>query len=186
MIRTENTKECGAKLSIDATCWLMSERWWVVFDPSPLSFFCRGNTNAFLKYFPLFVNSKGIWRYISILQFPLGNQDALTEGKKSIPRCTRSIVHDLPLLLGSPQCTAVGKGRLWAPGKAFLCATWGIYCIRDFLRMPPKLCSLTQPVSRTVLGTSYPGWSLMCGGPQEIDPKRGDVLSGKRKKSFHC
>lgn len=43
-----------------------------------------------------------------------------------------------------------GKAVCGHWGKAIVCATWGIPQIRAFLRMPPKPCSLTQPVSRTV------------------------------------
>lgn len=89
-----------------------------------------------------------VWRHVSILQFPLENQDAFTEGKER--KGKHPEVHRQQKAWPCHWCSAARKGSLGGTRGKIISTTWGIYQVKAFLRMPPKLCSLTQPVTRTV------------------------------------
>ena len=75
-----------------------------------------------------------------------------------------------------------GKAVCGHWGKAILCATWGVYQIRAFLRMPPKLCSLLQLVSRAVRHKLFRVKFDVWRSPRNW-PKKGEIFFQEREKS---
>lgn len=131
------------------------------------------------------MSGKDVRRYISILQFPLRNHDALMEGKKSTPRCTENMVRDLLFQLGPLQLQLQqGKAACGHGGKAILFATWGICQRRAILRTLPKLCSVVQLVSRTTSGTLFVLKFDVWRSPRNRSPKGKTLFQEGEKNLF--